>query len=336
VTLSVSIVIPALNEASHIEACLKSVLEQEFDGALEVIVVDGDSTDETAAIAQRMGVRVVANPARSISAGLNRGLEAARGDVLMRFDAHGEMTRGYVSACLRALAEEEGAVNVGGWHQAVGKGPWGRALAAALASPFGVGNPRIWRRPPPSMPRRDVETVPFGCFPAAVLREARGWREDMLANEDFELNHRLRQRGGRVVFDPEIAALYHPRETYSEIVRQYWRYGKWKAVTVSGAVDSLKLRQLAPLGLLGAVGAAPFSRPLRLALAGYAGVVTAAGVHSRGGWRTAPTLVSMHVVWGLGFLTQSLREMNASRARHLPDSLGREETNASSAKPTEP
>src|ERR1700689_4590113 len=154
----VSIVIPAFNEACYIEACLKSVLEQEVDGALEVIVVDGESTDETAAIARRMGVRVISNPKRSIPAGLNRGLEFAEGEVIIRFDAHSEMQQGYVNACLRALAEEEGAVNVGGWLQPLGEGPWGRALAAALASPFGVGNARIWRRPRPGAQRCDVES----------------------------------------------------------------------------------------------------------------------------------------------------------------------------------
>ena len=313
-TLSVSIVIPALNEERYIEACLKSVLEQVVDAPLEVIVVDGESTDDTAAIAQRMGVRVIANPERSIPAGLNRGLEAAHGDVIIRFDAHSEMVRGYVSACLRALEDEEGAVNVGGWRQPVGEGPWGRALAAALASPFGVGNSRIWRRPPPGTQRCDVDTVPSGCFPAAILRQARGWREDILTNEDFELNHRLRRHGGRIVFDPDIYGIYRPRETYPDIVRQYWRYGKWKAVMLSRAWESLRPRQVAPLGLLGVALGAPFSRHLRLALLGYASVITAAAVRSRGGWRTAPTLASIHLAWGLGFLTQSCREVRIGRA----------------------
>jgi succinoglycan biosynthesis protein ExoA len=312
-TLSASVVIPALNEACYIEACLKSVLAQEIDGAFEVIVVDGDSTDDTAAVARRLGVRVIANPKRSISAGLNRGLTAARADVVVRFDAHSEMTPGYLRASLRALAEEEGAVNVAGWLHVVAEGPWGRALAAALASPFGVGNARIWRKPRPDMRRCDVDTVPFGCFPTSALRDAQGWREDILANEDYELNYRLRRRGGRIVFDPEIWSIYRPRESYPDIVRQYWRYGRWKAVMISGAWESLKPRQVAPIGLLAVACAAPFSRHLRVALLGYASVVTAVAVHSRGGWRTAPTLASMHAAWGAGFLTQWVHDLHASR-----------------------
>src|SRR3954451_8422659 len=99
---------------------------------VEVLVVDGSSTDATAELARAAGATVVPNPDRTTPNALNRGLEAARGRVVIRFDAHSEMAPGYIAACLRALSEEEGAVNVGGWCEVRGKGPWGRAVAAAL------------------------------------------------------------------------------------------------------------------------------------------------------------------------------------------------------------
>jgi succinoglycan biosynthesis protein ExoA len=303
---AVSVVIPALNEARYIESCLKSILAQEIDGELEVIVADGDSSDDTAAIARRLGARVAANPGRSIPAGLNRGLELVRSEVFVRFDAHSEMAPGYLMACLRALADERDAANVGGWCEPVAESPWGRAIGAALASPLGVGNARLWRKPRPGSSRHEVETVPFGCFRTSALREVAGWREDILANEDFELNYRLRRHGWRIVFDPQIRSIYRPRETYTKIVSQYWRYGRWKAIVLADAPRSLEPRQLAPPALLAVMGAAPFSRRLRLALLVYAGVIAAATLNSRGGWRTAPTLISMHVAWGAGFLTECL------------------------------
>jgi succinoglycan biosynthesis protein ExoA len=310
---SVSVVIPALNEARYIEACLTSVLSQEIDGKLEVIVADGGSNDATALIARRLGAKVISNSQGSIPAGLNRGLEAARGDVIARFDAHSEMTPGYLRTCLRVLEEEKGVVNVGGWCQPMATGPWGRALGAAVASPVGVGNARIWREPRAGSSRADVDTVPFGCFLLSALRETGGWREDILANEDFELNHRLRRRGGRIVFDPHIRSIYRPRETYSEIVRQYWRYGRWKAVVLSDSPQSLEPRQVAPLALLMAAAGAPSSRFLRLALLCYAGVITTATMRSRNGWRTAVILVSTHVSWGAGLLTGLGRLLHDSR-----------------------
>ncbi len=312
-TRLISVVIPALNEARYIEACLTSVLSQEIDGELEVIVADGGSSDATALIARRLGARVIPNSRGSIAAGLNRGVESARGDVVARFDAHSEMTPGYLRSCLRVLEEEHGVVNVGGWCQPVGRGPWGRALGAAVASPIGVGNARIWREPPPGACRSDVETVPFGCFPVSALRGIGGWREDILVNEDFELNHRLRRCGGRIVFDPHVRSIYRPRERYSEIVCQYWRYGRWKAVVLSDSPRSLEPRQLAPLALLMAAAGAPFSRPLRLALLCYAGVVTTATIRSGGGWRAAAIFVSAHASWGAGLLTGLVRLPHDSR-----------------------
>jgi glycosyltransferase involved in cell wall biosynthesis len=302
----VTVLIPALDEAAHIEGCVRSVLAQELDGGLEVIVVDGRSQDDTAELARAAGATVVDNAARGIPAGLNRGLEAARGDVIVRFDAHAEMPAGYVAACVRAIDEEPDAGSVGGWREPRGRGPWGRALAAALASPLGVGHALIWRRPPAGSVRREVEHVPLGCFRAETLRAVGGWREELATNEDFDLDHRLRKAGGRVVFDPRIWSVYYTRESLGAIARQYWRYGRWKAAMLASAPESLQPRQLAPPALVTAVVLAGTSSPLgraaRRALVSYALVLGAAAARSEAGWRLAPVLATMHLSWGAGLL----------------------------------
>lgn len=298
---------PARNEAATITACVTSILAQEVDGGLEVLVVDGMSSDRTAQLAEAAGAVVVPNPDRLTPAALNRGLEAARGDILIRFDAHSEMPPGYVDRLVRALGEEVGAVNVGGWAEVRGSGPWSRAIAAALRSPAGVGNSRLWRRPQPGTGRRDVETVPFGCFRVDTLRRAGGWREDLVRNQDFELNHRLRQAGGRIVFEPGVWFVYHPRESVTALAGQYWGFGRYKAVTLAIAPESLKWRQLAPVGLLGLVAFA--AAPTRLApaartlLVGYAALVAVIAGRADGGWRTAPVLATIHLSWGAGLLS---------------------------------
>jgi succinoglycan biosynthesis protein ExoA len=311
-TPRISVVIPARDEAQYIAACVRSVLGQAVPGELEVLVVDGCSSDGTAELARAAGATVLTNPRRIIPAALNEGLEAVRGDVLVRFDAHAEMPPGYIEACLRALAEEAGAVNVGGWRESRGVGPWGRALGAALASRVGVGNPRIWRRPAAGEGRRDAETVPLGCFPVEALRRVDGWRDELLVNEDFELNHRLRRAGGRVVFDPAIWSIYRPRESFGEIARQYWRYGRWKAVVLVLVPDSLRPRQLAPALLLAtavaAVAPSPLARAARAGLAAYAGVIGATAARSSAGWRTAAVLATMHFVWAAGLASGLMLE----------------------------
>jgi succinoglycan biosynthesis protein ExoA len=273
---------------------------------LEVIVVDGGSRDGTGELARHEGAIVIDNPERTIPAALNLGLAAAHGDVLARFDAHSEMTPGYLEACLSALASDPTALNAGGWCEARATGPWGGALAAALSSPFGVGNARLWRRPAEGSTRTHVDSVPFGCYRASALRSVGGWENGLPVNEDFELNARLRGAGGRVVFDPSIRALYHPRETLAAIARQYWRHGRWKAAMLKRSPRSLRPRQLAPPVLLASVALALVPRreaaAARVALAAYAAGVGLASARAGGGFRTAVVLASVHLSWGSGFL----------------------------------
>jgi succinoglycan biosynthesis protein ExoA len=301
----VSVVIPALDEATHIRRCLRSIMAQR-PRPLEVIVVDGSSSDATREIARQEGATVISNPKRIIPAALNCGLAAARGDVLVRFDAHSEMTPGYLEACLRALASDPAAINAGGWCEVRGERPWGRALAAALSSPFGVGNARLWRRPANGSTRAQVDSVPFGCYRASALRSIGGWENGLPVNEDFALNARLRAAGGRVIFDPSIQALYHPRESLGQIARQYWRYGRWKAAMLKRSPRSLRARQLAPPALLATIALAFVPRrealPARLAVAGYVGGLGFASARAGGGLRTAVLLASLHLSWGSGFL----------------------------------
>jgi succinoglycan biosynthesis protein ExoA len=302
----VSVIIPARDEAAHIERCVRSVLAQEFEGSLEVLVVDGASTDGTGTIARAAGATVVENPERVIPTGLNRGLAAAGGDVVLRFDAHGAMPKGYVASCLRALEATDGPAIVGGWCEVRAAGPWGRALGEALASRIGIGNARLWRRPSPGSGQREVDTVHFGCFRREVVEALGGWREDMLANEDFELGYRVRASGGKVVFDPAIWSVYHPRESLSAIARQFLNYGRWKAEVVAVAPRSLRARQLAPPALLAtcvvAAAPSPLALPARTALAAYAATIAGRAARSEAGWRLGVVLATMHVTWGVGLL----------------------------------
>jgi succinoglycan biosynthesis protein ExoA len=315
----VSVVVPARNEAADIQACIRSILAQQVEAELEVIVVDGSSSDGTPELARSAGAVVVPNPDRTTPMALNRGLAAAAGDVLIRFDAHSEMGDGYIAACLRGLAQESGAVNVGGWCEVRGRTAWGAAVAATLSSPLGVGNARLWRRPRSSA-RVDVETVPFGCFPIEALRSVGGWRGDLVRNQDFELNYRLREAGGRVVFDPAIRFVYRPRETLGGLWSQYSQFGRWKAIVLAETPASLKPRQLAPLGLLATSAAAvrgPFRRQARAALGAYGLAVAALAVRSRN-WRTAPVVVTIHVAWAAGFAATVARLV---RHHFRPNSL---------------
>jgi succinoglycan biosynthesis protein ExoA len=307
----VSVIVPARNEAAHISSCVRSIVVQDVPGGLEVIVADGRSTDATAELARSAGALVVDNPRQITPAGLNAALAAARGEIVVRFDGHAVMPPGYVAACVRALEEEAGALSVGGWIRVDGGSPWGRALGAALGSRLGTGNPRPRRQPPPGEGRVDVDGFAFGAWRADVLRRHGGWDERFLRNQDFELSHRLRRAGGRVVFDPAIWSTYRPRESFGRIARQYWDYGRFKALTFVSAPQSIRPRQLAPIALLVTAATAltrsPLTRPARAALAAYAAALGVVTVRSRGGWRTFPVLATIHAAWGGGLVLGLLR-----------------------------
>ena len=316
---------PALNEAAHIERCLRSIMAQKPTAPLEMIVVDGGSTDGTREIARKTGAIVLDNPERIIPAALNHALRLVCGDVFVRFDAHSEMRPGYLEACLRALAEERDAVNVGGWCEVTPSGPWGGALAVALSSRLGVGNARLWQRPSESE-RRSVESVPFGCFRVDDLRAVAGWESSLPVNEDYELNSRLRSGGGRVLFDPSIRAIYRPRESLRAIAAQHWRYGRWKAAMLKRSPGELRLRQLAPPGLLVALSLACLpSRsavPARLGVASYLCVIGMVTLRSPAGWRTGAVLAALHLSWGGGFAFGLLASRRPS-ARRRPQGTSR-------------
>jgi glycosyltransferase involved in cell wall biosynthesis len=327
-TPRVTVIVPARNEAATIGECLRSILSQELEGGFEVVVADGSSSDGTAALARAAGALVVDNPAGTTPAGLNAALAAARGELVVRFDAHGRMPPGYLAASVRALDEEPGAVGAGGWIEATPTGPWGRATQAALASRFGIGNRRSWSRPGPGAGRRDVETFPLGSWPTAALRGAGGWDETLLRNQDYALNYRLRRGGGRLVFDPAIWSYYRPRESYRALVRQYWGYGRFKARTLSAAPGSLHPRQLAPVVLLLAVVTAPLPVGVavlpRFLLALYVVLLAAVAIGARAGWRTAAALATIHLVWGAGLVVglagvavrKAARPFRSSRSAH--------------------
>jgi len=303
----VSVIVPARNEAAHIEDCIGSIVAQSVQGGIEVIVADGGSSDETARLASSAGAKVVENPKRTTPAGLNAALAAAQGAIVVRFDAHGTMPPGYVEASVAALEHEVGAAGAGGWVKVEPTGPWGRAVGAALASRFGIGNARSWKQPKPGQTRLDVDTFPLGSWPTEQLRIVGGWDERFLRNQDFELNYRLRRAGGRIVFGPAIWSFYRPRESLQAVARQYWDYGRFKALTLATAPGSVRPRQMAPAVLLATAATTilpvGLARAARGAMVAYALVLAGVTVKSRGGWRTTVVLGTIHGVWGAGLLS---------------------------------
>jgi glycosyltransferase involved in cell wall biosynthesis len=294
---TVTVAIPTYNEAAHIERCLDAVAVQTYPGIVEVLVVDGGSSDDTRARARaRAGVRVLDNPRRIQAAALNIALRQAAGEVFVRVDGHTAIAPDYVERCAEAL-QSTGAAMVGGGMTPVAHGWLQRGIAAAMASPFGAGPARFHGTSQPGW----VDTVYLGAFYTEVGRAAGGFRE-VAVNEDAEFAIRMRPHGG-IWFDPAIRSTYTPRSSVTAVARQFYRYGCGRAATVRRHPRSLAPRQLAaPALVLGLVS--PWRRPVALA---YTLLVATAGLRAvrrdpRAGLGFTLALPAMHLSWGTGFL----------------------------------
>jgi len=318
---TVSIVLPALNEESFIEPCLDSLLSQTYPSIVEVLVVDGGSTDRTREMVAEHGppVRLIDNPRVTAAAAMNIGIDQARGEVICRADAHAKYAEDYIERCVAVLLET-GADNVGGPVRAVGTTPFGRAVAAVYSSPLGTG-------PAPSHSakrRTQADTVWLGCWRRETLVGLGGFDETGLqwAAEDQELNFRIRQGDGRIVVDPSIRVWYYPRQAPRPLWDQYFNWGVDKASTLVKHRRLPTWRPLAPVALVVASAIrlawpGPCRRRLSVLLGHGVFAFGAAVVISREDGvdptRAFVAIEVCHWSYGLGFLSGLLRTLRGHR-----------------------
>lgn len=316
----VSVISPMRNESAHIDAFISDVAAQDFAGAVEVLIADGGSTDDSRArvrdAAARHGVTVTLldNPERWVSSGLNACIRRARGDLIVRLDCHSRYPADYLRRCVQA-SEETGAEVVGGVFVPAGRGRTERAVACAMESPFGGIH---WMRAAKEPVRRESDIAVYGAFRLDAFRLAGLFDESLVRNQDDEFTLRLRQAGGRVVLDPAIRVHYVPRGTFRGVFRQYFEYGRWKIPIMRRYRRVSSARSLAPVAfvtsLAGGVAAVAWSRAARRALAVECGVYVACAVGfgtravraRREAWplltRVMAIFPTFHVAYGAGML----------------------------------
>ncbi len=312
----VSVVIPVLNEELHILDCLRSVIDQDYPRELiDIVVADGGSSDRTRELVVEVSagdrrVRLIDNPGRNQASGLNRAIAATSGEVVARLDGHAAWRPGHLRESVRLLLET-GSDNVGGTMGAVGETAVARAAARAWRSPFAAGGARYRYR----KRQLDTDTVFLGVFRRTALDRVGPFREDLDQHEDYELNHRIRLSGGRVVFSPELSTRYWTRSDWGSLAAQFFRYGRAKARvarTLPGVVRPYHLIPpifaltvpVAAVALLGKRG----RKAVGILAAMYALTDLGAALGVAAGEpapETARTMVAfpvMQLSWGAGFL----------------------------------
>jgi succinoglycan biosynthesis protein ExoA len=273
----ISIIVPMLNEARHVEQFVGDISAQDFGGDVELLVADGGSTDDSVArltrAADEHGVelKLVGNPSGWVSHGLNECVRSATGDLLVRLDCHSRYPSDYLRLCARA-AEETSAPVVGGVIVAGGETVMERSVACAMDSPFGgIGFYRVFSGTgtrerlagafgfvgggSDSGGRRfDTDTLTFGAFRPEVFRSVGLFDESLRRNQDDEFNLRVRRSGGRVVLDPAIRVHYTPRDSWRGVFRQYFEYGYWKVPVMLKHHELPGPRSMTPAAFLVSLG----------------------------------------------------------------------------------
>ena len=324
----VSVIVPCYNEEKTIRHLLSAVFAQTYPRAqMELIISDGLSTDATREVIAEFQkehpdftVRVIDNAVQTIPSGLNQAIRKARGEFIVRLDAHSMPIPEYVERCISAHQSGRGD-NIGGvWEIRPGADTWiAESISFAAAHPLGVGD-AMYRL---KAKEGAVDTVPFGSFKKILTEKIGLFDETLLANEDYEFNTRVRESGGVVWLDPSIRSVYFSRSTIGKLAAQYWRYGFWKWRMLRRYPHTLRWRQALPpvfvFSLIALIVLSLYIAPARYLLAAqiflYFSALGLAGLKLAIEKRKAflvfglPLAISvMHMTWGAGFLASPFKK----------------------------
>jgi succinoglycan biosynthesis protein ExoA len=310
---AVSVILPVLNEERHLRAAVRSVLDQDYAGDVEVVLALGPSKDRSDAVAAELAadarVTLVASPTGRTPNGLNLAIAASHYPIVARVDGHSVIPADYLRNAVELL-ERTGADNVGGLMSAHGVTDVEKAIAAAMTSKLGVGNAPFHV----GGSEGPADTVYLGVFRRTALERVGGYDETFVRAQDWEMNYRIRASGGQVWFSPALSVSYRPRSSLSTLATQYFHYGRWRRQVMRAHPGSVNLRYLAPpLALLGVVAGlvlSTFVSPLTLTLPAAYLLLVVGGSLVVGrklpplALATLPVVIAtMHMAWGAGFLS---------------------------------
>jgi succinoglycan biosynthesis protein ExoA len=320
-----SIILPIYNEEKYVGLCLDQIYQQQdLPNTFEIIVADGMSTDRTRDIirahqANQTNLMLIDNPKKIVPVGLNLAIKQASGDIIIRIDGHTTIPPDYIRKCVNTL-ERTNADNVGGCMTAVGITEFGKAVAIATSTPFGVGNSKFHY----AKVEEETDSVYMGAWPKEVFERIGLFDEELVRDQDDEFNYRLREKGGKIILNPEIKSIYTTRSSPSTLWKQYFQYGLWKIRVLQKHPGQMSLRQFIPPLL---VFSLLISVVLTLTITWgkwllflvalsylIANIVASIMTASIKGWKHFPllavTFLIIHLSYGFGFLAGLIKFWN--------------------------
>jgi glycosyltransferase involved in cell wall biosynthesis len=308
----VTVIMPVLNEESHLEASVQSILSQSYPTDVELILALGPSHDSTNAIAKLLAkkdkrIKLLDNPRGLTTVGLNAAIKIAKHDYIVRIDAHSEPAENYLQDGIRILIEQD-ADEVGGIMDARGRSAFQKAVAFAYTSRWGIGGASYHV----GGEAGEAESAYLGIFKKSALERVGGYDEAIIRGEDWELAQRIKKTGGKVWFSPELRVTYWPRGRFGRLVKQFYSTGVWRGDLTRRDIGGASKRYFVPpvlfiglaLGLvLVAFGQLIGVLPAAAYLLGITLVaVLAKGLSLKSRAALVIALATMHLSWGWGFI----------------------------------
>ena len=248
-TPTVSVIVPCRNEKDHIDICIRSVLNQTIPHEqIEFIVVDGMSDDGTRKILQQFmtedsRLKVIDNFQQITPCARNIGIRAARGKYIAILDAHTEYSASYVGTCIDLLEEHSEICCAGGPIISIGRSAFGRAIAAAMSHPIGVGNAKH------RFPEYEgyAEGACFPVFRKEIFDKIGLFDEGLVRNQDDDFNFRVSREGEKIFLSPRAQCTYYVRETPNKLFWQFFYYGYYRVLVLRKHRLPISYRHFAPI-----------------------------------------------------------------------------------------
>ena len=247
--MTLSVVCPAYNEEEYIEGLLNFFIHAKpFDK--ELLIVDGGSSDRTKEIIESYqkeypNIRLLDNPHRIVPYALNKAIPLCEGDIIVRLDVHTKYDDAYFEKILETFNKVEADI-VGGPTRTAYKATFQQAVAHVICTPFGVGNSQVHNLDYEGY----TDSVTFGAWKKEIFDEVGLFDEQLKRNQDDEFHYRAKSKGKKIYQNPEIRLWYYPRNTLKGLFKQYFQYGLYKPKVLKKVNSEIKIRHLAPAGML--------------------------------------------------------------------------------------
>jgi len=234
-----SVIIAVRNELQHIEQCIQSVFNQDYTESYEVIVVDGMSTDKTYELLKKLqkkyDFQLLQNPVLNAAAGRNTGIKHAKGKYTAFIDGDAIAHKDWLSK-IKKTFEENDVIGVGG-PDLLPKNITNRSkmIGEVMTSPVARGgklNPSTQHSLMEE--KKLVDHIPTCnlCLKKEVFEKVGMFDEKFVKGQDLELNYRIRKKGFKLLYSPNIKVIHHRKHHMKDFTRQIYKWAKAKVAII--------------------------------------------------------------------------------------------------------